>query len=261
MRSTSPTQRSTLGTARAATRSVRGLTRPIARRVRDIPRSVIARVRGAPREARGRDRGEERACVDAARELEQETRMIHEEDEARLSTHDLVDETERIGSRESRLTRGFVGIALARIAAESPRARDAAQIAPTLGVAREGDHAAGQPARIRDLRAEDRPHARDLRRGALEVDGSGERVDVGQRERSEAEFRRALEQRARRVDAGEEGVVAVNAERDVHRGRPRGRARTVRSGGTARRKGRPRRRECRPSPRPGVPARRTGWAS
>ncbi len=195
------------------------------RRARCVARQIGSRARARALHAQrgGRDRGEELRALDAPAEREQEPRMIHEQDQALLVARDAADEVEVLGPLELRAR-------AAGIVAELPRADELAQVAVALRALDESDHAAGQAARVGDLGADDRleRHALDrgerraLRRaGRLQVlDQARERVDFGQREAGQPELARARDELRRRIDAGHEGVVAVDAEGDVHGGGP-----------------------------------------
>ena len=137
--------------------------------------------------------------------------MVGEEHEPLLELGRRAGAVERLRSAE-------LGAGPAGVVAEQARRDQLAQVAPAGGALDQGDEASRSTlgARRGDLGADDRPHAGRLGR-PQEIDHARERIDVGERQGGEAELAGALEQRARGVDAGEQRVVPVDAQRHVAR--------------------------------------------
>jgi len=196
-----------------------GRSPPVREREVDVPRRAEGgRALGAARAQRGGgDRGEERARVDAAVELDEEARVVGEEDEALLEARRALDQAEALRPVESRPGD-------ARIGAERARGDELAEILVALRALDERDEASGLAGGIRDLGSDDRAEGpagalAQAPRGEEEVDEAGKRVDVGEREPGEAERGRALDERGGRVDARQHRVVPVDAQGEDHGGR------------------------------------------
>ena len=160
----------------------------------------------APRprpKTRRRDRGEDLFGGDAPHQSDQDARVVGEEDQPFLE-----------------LGRGEYGVEVLFRRAEV--AAEASRIAPELSggdelvevreaplVHHQRDDAPRLAGGVGDLRAEDRPDA-GHRRATQQIDPPGGRVDVGERHGAEPQPRASLQHHARRIDAGEQRVVAVD---------------------------------------------------
>ncbi len=140
--------------------------------------------------------------------------MVGEEDQPLAMASRALDQVEAFRSVEFRPGDPRVG-------AERARGDELAQILVALLALGQRDEPTWCFRRIRDLGRDDRAEgaagalARRSRREE-EVDEPRERVDVGERETGKAEGDRALDERGRRVDAGEHRVVSVDAQGEVH---------------------------------------------
>ena len=136
--------------------------------------------------------------------------MVDQEEEPFAEAHGAVDRRKRARTLERRAR--FAGVV-----AQLPCGDEAAQVPVAHLVAHERDQATGTTGGVADLRSEQRTRrALETLRVAQELGRARERVDVRQREGREPQLPCPLEQHGGGVDAGEEGVPAVDAKGGVH---------------------------------------------